>query len=984
MPRYRAENGRIIGENLEYFSNRTIFAGHSNFYIMAGDRALIRLGCHRYLLGTLRLEAGGKPLEDSEYVKMSYAGGRVDWLLRDGAFGEITLTVTTAGDARGMALRAVSPLPIRFVYGGLTRKDTDPDQSGSASAAWNLCVAGVDASLTREKFRAEWLKNNRVCEEEGYIENPDVSGALEYDARMFLRCDAETRTDGREIAGCFHEYLTIGMGSGFPELENCFREGLARSERLFRELDIETPNEYLNAATRAAAAEMDGAWHPPKTMHGNFSWNQPFVGWLMHAHHVTGHAERSKATLCAYARAQVKENTKCSSERSEDGCMPGSDSRFYGSGYIAEDQIFYNMQTQFFHQMISAWRYSGDTEMADVLREALRLHLEREDACFDPDGTGLYESTINTWPTDSVFTSGGGALEETCYVYCAAKAMSELTEGAQREAYAAKAEKIRRAFFDKLWIPSLGYPGAYVEWGGHKRLHKDAWLYSAFLPVECGMLDEFQTEQALYYPRWALERDPNGLFWISNWTPGIWSVRECSWGENVQLAIADCLSGNTRDALKMLDGVAKRCMSGVIPCDLSYPVLEGATQLARAVVEGLFGYHPDYPNGTVEIAPQMPFEWDKASMGTSDFKICCRRNALRVELARPARMKLRLRLYARKLIGVEGAQSWRLVPSIGGYIVEVTTDTVREADVRLIVEDERDFEGYTETDRLPEGELYNPQGVTADSHGHHMVFQKTPEGWWREIRLDMGKDPQRAEQIRRQRTVPAAGALFETLELDKYMNADVARIFRQSYLTPRAPGAGSAQIGYDGFSAWTFRFWGVKPPQLTLNRIGVWKSKGGIPVRICGGERNIAFTSLWDNYPAKLSFPVERTGRAAYITVAGSTNPMQCGIENARLTFLYEDGETEVLPLVNPQNYIQLCAYPPRAATEGHEDRADVFNRTDEGLLKDFTPEVLDLGENLRALLIAWALRPVRLASIKLETLSPDVVCGLMGVTLEK
>ena len=122
----------------------------------------------------------------------------------------------------------------------------------------------------------------------------------------------------------------------------------------------------------------------------------------------------------------------------------------------------------------------------------------------------------------------------------------------------------------------------------------------------------------------------------------------------------------------------------------------------------------------------------------------------------------------------------------------------------------------------------------------------------------------------------------------------------------------------------------------------------------------------------------------AAVLIAGSTNPMQCGIENGRLTFLYEDGTCENLPLVNPDNYIMLCPYHPRATSTSSEiSRSDVFNPIDGALMKHFTPEIIELGSNLRALSIRWPLPADRkLRGVRLTACSNDVVIGLMGVTL--
>ena len=55
--------------------------------------------------------------------------------------------------------------------------------------------------------------------------------------------------------------------------------------------------------------------------------------------------------------------------------------------------------------------------MEKILRPALELHLEWAKDCFDPDDDGLYESYINTLPTDSVWYNGGGSVEESAYAY---------------------------------------------------------------------------------------------------------------------------------------------------------------------------------------------------------------------------------------------------------------------------------------------------------------------------------------------------------------------------------------------------------------------------------------------------------------------------------------------------------------------------------------------------------------------------------------
>ena len=986
MTRYQPLHNNIVGEGLKetYYSNRYLYEGNTKAYIMAGDRPHLRFCRKRCIFGTLRMFLHGRPLDEFDDVRMEYSPCTVRWTLRDRE-KTVHLTVTTPGDGLGFVVRADPETEISFLYRGVAYKE--PMQGWGTSADWNLCIFSADQDILKTEFDPAWMADNRSGREGGtcYLENPVLDARIGESSRVYLVTDGECAESDGVISGTFRSYMAAAPT--IPEDPAAlFAAGLARGERLASTLDVHTPDEYINSAARSAAVEVDAAWHAPKSMHGNMSWTQPLVGWMMHGQHILGYHDRSLATLKAYEKAQIKEDVKRDYIRDPNGVLPTSESRFYGQGYIEEDQMFYNMQTQFFHQMISAWRYSGDRELASTLRDMLRLHLRREDECFDPEGTGLYESVINTWPTDSVYTPGG-AVEETCYVYYAYKALAELTEGDERAACEHKAEKIRNAFREKLWIPERGYPGAFVERFGQKRLHPDAWIYSAFLPIECGLVDGFEAFQTVDYPRWALKRDEKGLYWISNWTPGIWSVRECSSGENMQLAIAGFKAGKTDESLAVLSGMAQRALDKASPGDLSFPVTEPATQTARAIVEGLFGYRPDYPNGRVAFHPSIPASWEKASIKTGDFDLHYTRDGMTVSLTRPARITLRMRLYAEELIEVEGAKTWRLIPAIGGMVLEADMGCTDFAELKLTTKGFRDFDPPEELTELPADmtDIYDPQNSASTPYGHHMMFRKTPGGWYREMRLNLGQNPSEVELVKKQRTPIPADADFETMDLTASMNADVRDIFKQQYLSPRAEQGCHAEIGYDGYSLWTFPFWDIRPHELELDRHGILQSEAGVPLAIAEGKRNVVFTSLWDNYPDRVTVPVNREGSMAFVAVSGSTNPNLRGIENARLTFNYADGTEEILPLVNPRNYIQFTPYPERAPTKGYEERRDVFNRYDEDLLTDFTPEVLWLGDRLRTLVIRWPLKTgIALESVTIETTCPDVVAGVMAITIAK
>ena len=100
---------------------------------------------------------------------------------------------------------------------------------------------------------------------------------------------------------------------------------------------------------------------------------------------------------------------------------------------------------------------------------------------------------------------------------------------------------------------------------------------------------------------------------------------------------------------------------------------------------------------------------------------------------------------------------------------------------------------------------------------------------------------------------------------------------------------------------------------------------------------------------------------------------MQTRIANAEVRFRYADGESERLELVPPLNFWTLCPW----GGNDYDYRLDAF------CLPKQPPPTVQLGRNARAMVLSWKLRPeVALEDLTLETLSQEVVIGLMGVSL--
>jgi hypothetical protein len=799
----------------------------------------------------------------------------------------------------------------------------------------------------------------------------------------------------------------------------------------------ETPEPRLDAAVAAVCHAVDGSTeHDPYVFrHGCMAFSIPFMGWrVICGATALGWHDRVASNAAHYIALQEKDATSRPiplPDAEHLGVMEGPGSRLHGRGRIMPwPDHWYNTQSQFFDQTIRDWRASGDPELERILLPALELHLEWARECFDPDDDGLYESYINALPTDSVWYNGGGSVEESAYVHYGHLAASDMARRAGDAASAARhqaqADRIRRALSSVLWLEDRGHFALYREQGGHRRVHSDAWVYSEFLPIDAGAATADQAVQALYYTEWGLERIrlPYGgvLCQPSNWVPWKWSVRDPFGGDAFHLALACYRTGLAEAGWELLLGSMLDCAyAGAVPGGFSHigagcDFADTSHMFARVVVDGLFGYDPDYPNGVVRFRPGLPSAWPAASFQTPDFALDFRQDGDRdlysFSLARPAAIELRLPVRAEGILTVliDGAEArWEVEPGYGCSWLRLGCPSSAKIDVEIAVSGRvphgpeliaearvgeglslpmergritgvRDFHGAIEDVSLEAARI---TGRAAARPGHHLVLVEVAVGslpQYRMVKLRISDPAREAVRIARAPPYAAAGARWECLDLSGSFNGDVRAIFKQKYLSPR-PRTCSVRLGTDGYSAWCFPFWGDVPPVIDLARLkeltgpdGRIMTPQGVPFSPVTEDRNIAFTSLWDNWPTSVSVDVGREARTAWLLVCGSTFPMQTRIANAEVRFRYEDGVTETLELVPPLNFWNLCPW----------GGGDYSYAMDAFCLPPEPPPTVQLGTACRAMVLSWRLRPgVRCADVTLETLSQDVVIGLMGLSLE-
>ena len=1060
-PLYRVEDGAFVRHNGDHFGNRPLYCNQISAMVLAGDRPVVRFGKENVMEGSFLLalvrQGHAKWLHDCADITAKYFPGRMEWLVRDETFGDTTVQLGAVPLAKGVgfALRAQIAIAqagdeLIWAHGGV---------NAASRVLWRFDAMSCGEETLRTSFDPETCRSNRVqvgektwslelpskkspavvrgmCSESGKIISTDAS-AWQYPARLAAGAAGKLPlVCGTILLKPIAEIYWLVADASVPAQSpaEAFASGQKRVDDIASRVVVNTPDAQLDLAVAASCNVMDAVFRDGFYTHSGMRWGVPLLGWrTQFGGTVYGWHDRvlTQAKICLASQITNSDKLVPKADEKFGLASQSLDSRLFGKGRVnIYHPWHYDMQSQFFDQLVHAWRWTGGADLEKLLRPALDLHLEYIRDCFDPDGDGIYESYANTWPTDDQWYNGGGTAEETAYAYNSEKAALGLAQRAGEEKeikfHQAQLEKIRKGFFDQLWIPSKGHVGAYREQIGHKRLHESSWLYSTFCPIDAGLLTPEQAVQALYYTEWGLERIqmPYGgeQCWPSCWVPSIWSVREMWPGDNYQLALAYFQTGLADDGWSLLRGTfPQEAFFRAVPGNLGHPAggtdfNDCSSMFCRAVVEGLFGYAPNYPAGFVKIAPQFPKDWNHAAIQTPDvqFDFTKQKNTIgyHVKLAKSSAVRISVPVNTGKILSVtvNGQPAhWALAPGFGQSVVNLDIPETEAADVQVVAEEIFPANPAVEVSgtsaeriSLAAGrgsiiELRDPHMVLADAKildgkisgivttnaGHHIVFGLTQNGdlqSWQVFKLTVtDRQAELAKAAKLVQAIPI-NTKWDCLDLNASFNADLRTIYQQKYLSPR-PNTCSLRLAVDGYSTWQMMLDPKnKPPAIDFANVPKLRtqperlvSTQGVPFHWSGSTTNIAFTSQWDNWPHQVNVPVKKSGDAIWFLVCGTSNPMQVQIANGELRLNYADGVVDKLELVPPFNFWTLCPL----------NGFDYNYQRDAFCLPKIPPPIIQLGNNCRAMVLNQRLRPgVTLESVTLETLSPEVVVGLMGLTI--
>ena len=286
----------------------------------------------------------------------------------------------------------------------------------------------------------------------------------------------------------------------------------------------------------------------------------------------------------------------------------------------------------------------------------------------------------------------------------------------------------------------------------------------------------------------------------------------------------------------------------------------------------------------------------------------------------------------------------------------------------------------------PNGETTIPITIENLISGTNFMELRTIEGESYKISFTNWDIPMKKEQQ------------VEMVSLSEAFNAKVIDIFNYKYVSPR-PKTPTLQLPTQGIGNWCYPNIEVKIDDSGLRQSAKNNNQITSPQGILfktpsdPNQKNIAFTSLWDNFPESIAVPLQGNASHMYVMVAGTTNPMQSRIVNGELIVQYTDGSTENLLLKNPEKWwpIEQDYYsdgfafttnapkPPRVYL-----KSGIISRSfdDFKTINGFSNYAIDGGA---ATILDLPLnRTKTLEKLTIKTIANDVVIGLMSVTLIK
>jgi len=906
---YQPEANGFVSLNGKNRFTRALYGSPTLFRIETSDRpvfATYNKKINKHI--SFKLQIGGKriALDSTAYCKSIYLPGRRDYDLKDVNFGNAHLQIS-----------------VNAFY----------DREGGI---WKFTGSHLPAG-TRLICQISEIKAQRLNRSGDMGVDPKDAFEAPARPRQLKTFTVELKKQPVYIEFLDDDLIAVDSITGKRDFKNADAVRL----KLANTLKIQTPDPFINTLGGVISMAADGIWDGQVWLHGAVGWRMPLPGWrAAYTGDALGWHERATIHFDNYAASQVTGVPPVLPQPQQDTLMNLSrgvekwGTPMYSNGYICRNpnnnkqMHHYDMNMVYIDELLWHLNWTGDLAYAKKIFPVIKLSLAWEKRNWDADNDGLYDNYAGTWASDALMYNSGGTAVASAYNYRANKMAAEIAAliGEDAAPYRLEAEKIHDAMENKLWLKDKGWWAEYVDIMGSKLIHPSAAVWSVYTPINCGVGTPFQAYKATRYVDAYIPHIPVTINSVdsainyhtissSSWMPYNWSVNNVAFAEVGNTALAYWRAGRPEEAFNLfksavLDGMYLGNSPGNIGQISFYDAALGENYrdfgdvvgvYSLAVVQGLFGIYPDGLHHKLLIRPGFPSSWDFASIQHPDIDYQFKREGNKDIYAIKSKFKKRLDLTLRlnaprdKLasVTVNGQKAtWRIIDGINQPLIEIDCSAATEYNVMIKW-------GGTPI-RLKSG----------IAKGVEKSFVKRYSGnlwWWAPTQLE------KVPKADFERNVLAgfdtsAKHRYVKINLDKVLNAHLSDIFKNRYLAPRSPYT-TLQTPVQGVGEWC-------QPKLTYDiddggirsriKDSVFMTPVGIPFRMPAVGKNIAFTTRWNNFPDSTGVALHGKAKLACLLMAGTTGPMQYGVENGRVTVFYTDGTKSVLILKNPDTWCPI------------------------------------------------------------------------------
>lgn len=966
MLQYRPEGQAFVCVNGRNRYTRALYGGFSDFRLETSDRpvfATYKKNCCRNISYSLKLSNATTnkvlALDSTDYCESRYIAGRRDYIVRDSLWkgGELHISVLAMNDMEGAVWH--------FVTKGFNGKvsilvKTSNIRIPQLNRNGDM---GVDPSGCFES------SNENVKTVEIPIENDLYIG---YDNKtQTIAWNEQTNKNPKNAKIAKTSISTLSYASVFAKAEN-YRSSIASR------ITFHTPDDYINTLGGTLCIAADGDWDGDTWQHGCIGWRMPLAGWRAgFLGDVLGWYDRAVNHFNAYSESQLVDVPCIEQHPTQDSTLNLAravkrwGTPMYSNGYICryphrkDVMNHYDMNLNYIDELLWHFCWDADTAYMRKMWPVITSHLKWEKLNFDPDNDGLYDAYCCIWASDALYYNSGAVTHSSAYNYRANYIAARIAEilGEDAKPYQDEAAKILAAINNRLWMSQKGVWAEFQDFMGLKRLHTSPAVWTIYTAIDCGVANQQQSKQAVHWidkniphipvQAYGLEDDDYKTISTSNWMPYSWSINNVAPAEVMHTALAYFEAGCKEEGFKLLksnilDGMYIGDSPGNFGQLSFYDAARGECYRdfgdcigisSRALIEGLFGIRPDALNGRCVIQPGFPDEWRDVSFDSPYLKYSFHRtDSCDIYTFTP-----------------NFRQPLNICLNVSGKILS-RTDTHGTVEYKVIPTFDSESHGTGDGPSV-----FNHQNMVQTGNIFNDIQQSN----------------------------------CRAVNMNKYFNSEVDDIFKNEYTSPSSPYT-TLRIPKQGIGEW------CHPLQTAIINDSVFRTKIvdgyfdtgiGIKFRTLKSGMNVAYTSLWNNYPDSIVIPLKGKASHAYLLMAGSTNHMQSRIDNGIIVVEYKNGASDTLRLINPDNWcpIEQDYYVDNQAFATSMPRPYRIH-LGSGIVSRNLGEALDItgvyGREIpsgAAEMLDMQLDGTRsLKSLTLRTLSNDVVIGLMGITLQQ